>query len=64
MGALQVGDHVPFMPIFTTADQGESVAAIAGPKSSNNAENTFSKNATTAREQTPVLASPPDSGWY
>src|ERR1700730_16638015 len=37
MGALQVGDHVPFMPIFTTADQGESVAAIADPESSNNA---------------------------
>ena len=37
MGALQVGAHVPFMPIFTTADQGESVLAIAGPESSNNA---------------------------
>src|ERR1700686_2166053 len=37
MGALQDGDHVPFMPIFTTADQGESVPAIAGPESSNNA---------------------------
>src|SRR5580700_2618953 len=37
MGALQVGAHVPFMPIFTTADQGESVAAIADPESSNNA---------------------------
>src|ERR1700692_3592073 len=37
MGALQVGAHVPFMPIFSTADQGESVAAIAGPESSNNA---------------------------
>jgi len=37
MGALQDGPHVPFMPIFTTADQGESVAAIAGPESSNNA---------------------------
>jgi hypothetical protein len=37
MGALQDGPHVPFMPIFTTAGQGESVAAIAGPESSNNA---------------------------
>jgi len=37
VGALQVGAHVPFMPIFTTADQGESVAPIAGPESSNDA---------------------------